>query len=83
MDEKYVLNWPIFNKRFSTYFYRKILIDYDYSMKNLKTHWYILVLYPFKSIKNPITILFSFYFHVLETKVGHIFAFLKMYLNGY
>ncbi len=36
MDEKFVLNWPIFNKTSSTYFYMKTLIDYDYNMKFFK-----------------------------------------------
>jgi hypothetical protein len=37
----------------------KILINYDYNMKILKTHWYILVLDPFENIKNPIIIVLS------------------------
>jgi hypothetical protein len=37
----------------------KNLIDYDYNMKILKTHWYILVLDPFENIKNPIIIVLS------------------------
>jgi hypothetical protein len=46
----------------------RTLIDYDYDMKILKIHWYMLVLYPFKSIKNPIIIVVSLYFHILEAE---------------
>jgi hypothetical protein len=34
-------------------------MDYDYNMKFLKTHWYIIVFYPFENIKNPIKIALS------------------------
>jgi hypothetical protein len=37
----------------------KTLIDYDYNMKKIKTHWDILVFHPFESIKNPIIIVLS------------------------
>ncbi len=46
----------------------KNLIDYDYDMKKIKTHLYILVLHPLESIKNPIIIVLSSYFHVLVQK---------------
>ncbi len=52
----------------------KTLIDYDYNMKKFKTHRYMLVFYPFESIKNLITIGLSSYFHILEAKVGHMFS---------
>jgi hypothetical protein len=71
---------------FQTYFYMKTLVDYDYNMKILKTHWYILVFHPFESIKNPITIVFSSDFHILVQKWDkyvHILSFSKMYLNAY
>jgi hypothetical protein len=56
--------WKIYFKlvrfsKFPTYFYMRTLINYDYDMKFLKTHWYILVLYPFESTKNSITIILS------------------------
>jgi hypothetical protein len=53
---------------FPIYFYMRTLIDYDYDMKFLKNHWYILVLYPSKSIKNSFIIIVSLYFHVLEAR---------------
>jgi hypothetical protein len=59
---------------FQTYFYMKTLVDYDYHMKKKLTHWYILVFYPFESIKNLVTIGLSSYFHILEAKVGHMFS---------
>jgi len=37
----------------------KTLIDYDYNMKIIKTHWDISVFHPFESIKNPILIVLS------------------------
>jgi hypothetical protein len=49
-----------------TYFYMKNLLNYDHDMKILKRHWYILMLYPFESTKNPITIVLSSYFHIFE-----------------
>jgi hypothetical protein len=43
--------WKVCSKlvgfsKFITYCYIRTLIDYDYDMKILKTHWYILVFYP-------------------------------------
>jgi hypothetical protein len=64
----------------------KNLVDYDYNMKKLKTHWYILVFHPFESIKNPITIVLSSYFHIIVQKWDtyfHVLVFFKMYLNAY
>jgi hypothetical protein len=84
--------WKICSKlvgfsKFPTYFYVKTLIDYDYDMKKIETHWYILMLYPLESIKNPITIALSSYFHIYLRKEPDtyfpIFVFLKMYLNAY
>jgi len=72
--------------KFQTYFYMKTLVDYDYNMNFLKTHWYILVFYPFESIKNPIIVVFSSYFQIFVQKWDkyiHIFAFIKMCLNAY
>jgi hypothetical protein len=68
-------------KKFQTYFYMKTLVDYDYNMKKFKTHWYILVFSPFESIKNLIAIGLSSYFHILETKVGHMFSCTCIFLN--
>jgi hypothetical protein len=65
MDEKYVLNLLGFPK-ILTYFYMRILINYDYDMKKFKTHLYILMFYPFESTKDPIIIIFSSYFHIFE-----------------
>ncbi len=64
----------------------KTLIDYDYNITKFKTHLYILVLHSFESIKNPITIVLSSYFHILVQKWDTYFfvlVFLKMYLNAY
>jgi hypothetical protein len=36
---------------------------------------YILVLYTFKSTKNPITIVFSSYFHILEVGMWHLLSY--------
>jgi len=47
----------------------RTLINYDYGMNFLKTHGYIVVLYPFETTKNSITIVFSSYFHILEVRV--------------
>jgi hypothetical protein len=44
---------------FKHIFKMKTLIDYDYNMKKIKTHWDILVFHPFESIKNWITIVLS------------------------
>jgi len=38
----------------------KALINYDYDMKKIETHWYILMFYSFESTKNPITIVLSY-----------------------
>jgi hypothetical protein len=46
----------------------RFLVNYDYNMKILKTHLYILMLYPFESIRNPFTIVLSSYFHILEAR---------------
>jgi hypothetical protein len=46
----------------------KNLVDCDYNMKKFKTHLYILVFHPFESIKNPITIVLSSYFHIFVKK---------------
>jgi hypothetical protein len=64
----------------------KILVDDDHNMKTLKTHRYILVLHPFESTKNPITIVLSSYFQIFVQKWDtyfHVLVFLKMYLNAY
>jgi hypothetical protein len=69
-----------------TYFYMRTLINYDYDMKKIQTHWYILMLYSFGSTKNSITIVLSSYFHILEARTWHILSYtciLKMYLNAY
>jgi hypothetical protein len=39
------------------------------------------VIYPFESIENIITIIFSSYFHILETKVGQVFSCIYIFLN--
>jgi hypothetical protein len=59
----------------------RTLIDYDYDMKNCKTHWYISVLNTFENIKNPIIIVLSSYFHILEAKVWHLFSCTCIFLN--
>jgi hypothetical protein len=56
--------WKIYFKlvgfsRFPTYFYMRTLINYDYDMRFFKTHWYILMFYPFENTKKSITIVFS------------------------
>jgi hypothetical protein len=60
--------------KFPTYFYMRTLINYDYDMKNLNTHWYISVLYPFESTKNSITIVLLSYFHILEVGMWHLLS---------
>ncbi len=43
-------------------------------MNFLKTHWYILMFYPFESIKNSITIVLSSYFRILEARAWHLLS---------
>jgi hypothetical protein len=63
----------------STYFYMKTLINYDYDMNFLKTHWYFLVLYPFESPKKSIPIVFSSYFHILEEGMWHLLSYICIF----
>jgi len=52
----------------------KTLIDYDYNMKKLKTHSYILVFHPFQSKKKSN---YNCTFIILShacSKVGHILS---------
>jgi hypothetical protein len=60
--------------KFPTYFYMKILINYDYNMNFFLTHWYILVLYPFESKKKSITIVLSSYFQIFEAGACHLLS---------
>jgi len=67
--------------KFPTYFYLRTLINYDYGMNLFKTHWYILVLYPFESTKNSITIVLSSYFHILEAGTWHLLSYICISKN--
>jgi len=78
--------WKVCSKlvgfsNFPTYFYMRTLTNYDYDMKFFKTHWYILVLYPFESTKNLITIVLLSYFHILEARTWHLFSWTCIYKN--
>jgi hypothetical protein len=59
----------------------RFLVNYDYNMKILKTHWYILMLYPFESIRNPFTIVLSSYFHILEARAWHLLSCICIFKN--
>jgi len=80
MDENIYFKLVGFSK-FPTYFYMKILINYDYDMKILKTHWYILVLYPFESTTNSITIVFSSMLCTFSTRLQVNISAHSMLLN--
>jgi hypothetical protein len=78
--------WKICSKlvrfsKFPAHFYMRTLINYDYDMKFLKTHWYILVFNPFESTKNSITIIFSSYFHILEIWAWHLLSYTYIFKN--
>jgi len=78
--------WKVCSKlvgfsNFPTYFYMRTLINYDYDMNFLKTHWYILVLYPFESTKILITIVLLSYFHILEIGTWHLLSWTCIYKN--
>jgi len=65
--------------KFPKYFYMRTLINYDYDMNFLKTHWYILVFYPFESTKKWITIILSSYFHILEARAWHLLSYICIF----
>jgi hypothetical protein len=69
-----VCSKPVGFSKLPTYFYMRTLINYDYDMKTFKTHWYILVFYPFESTKNSITIVLSSYLHILEARTWHLLS---------
>jgi hypothetical protein len=78
--------WKICSKligfsEFPHTFIWELLINYDYDMKCCKTHWYILMLYPFESIKNSVTIVLSSYFHILEIGAWHLLSYTYIFKN--
>jgi len=68
-------------QNFQHIFYIRTLINYDYDMNFLNTHWYILVFYPFESRKNSITIVLSSYFHILEARAWHLLSYTFFFIN--